>query len=337
MPWVKISPPERSRPIYQDQPFGWIASNKFWFTNIDGDNLIQLYNKTFNTSQSTTYIPPEICSDMCNRPIDGVIFVKTDVLKSLMPGLDKKTRERQFLNASIDLIRWDNLPNKKEYYLSDSKKFFAQQQNNLLKNFISSFDTLTQSYSFGIYIPNISSKLNTMLSKYHLTTIPNDTTIYAWDTNKSFNKIDEFVNKSLIINDQIGDIIIEQQNNDQINISDLKTWTYTLRLEYNIRVPTQYRDFISSLEQQHKIKLTDRERGILSLQPSTLFENDRTPRLWATRSQLYYPNTIEITSTSWDIFDLVSFDTPFGKGFEYSLETAQNNIKKTAIINFRKS
>jgi hypothetical protein len=76
---------------------------------------------------------------MCNRPIDGVIFVKTDVLKKLMPGLDKKTRERQFMNASIDLIRGDNLPNKKEYYLSDSKKFFSQQQNNLLKNFISMF------------------------------------------------------------------------------------------------------------------------------------------------------------------------------------------------------
>jgi hypothetical protein len=85
MPWVSISPPERSRPIYQDQPFGWIAANKFGFTNIDGDNLIQLYDKTFNSKQSSTYIPPELCKDMCNRPIDGVIFVKTDVLKSLMP------------------------------------------------------------------------------------------------------------------------------------------------------------------------------------------------------------------------------------------------------------
>jgi hypothetical protein len=41
------------------------------------------------------------------------------------------------MNAAIDLIRGDNLPNKKEYYLSDSKKFFTSQQNNLFKNFIS--------------------------------------------------------------------------------------------------------------------------------------------------------------------------------------------------------
>ncbi len=334
MPWVTITPPERSRPIYQDQPFGWIASNKFWFTNIDGDNLIQLYNKTFNTDQSTTYIPPELCNDICNRPIDGVIFVKTDVLKSLMPGLDKKTRERQFMNASIDLIRGDNLPNKKEYYLNDSKKFFTTQQNNLLKNFISWFENLTKKYSFGLYIPTISTGLNNLFAQYHLNTIPNDTTLYSRDTNKSFNKIDEFVDKSLIIRDTIGDIIIEQHNNDQINISDLKSWTYTLTLEYDIRVPDQYKDFITSLEQQYKIKLTNRERGILSLQPSVLFEHDNIPRLWATRSQLYYPKNIEITATSWDIFNPVSFDTPFGKGFEYSLETATNNIRKTAIITF---
>jgi hypothetical protein len=111
-------------------------------------------------------------------------------------------------------------------------------------------------------------------------------------------------------------------------------WTYTLTLEYDIRVPDQYKDFITTLEQQYKIKLTDRERGILSLQPSTLFDNDNVPRLWATRSQLYYPKNIEITSTSWDLFNPITFDTPFGHGFEYSLETAQNNIKKTAIITF---
>ena len=81
---------------------------------------------------------------------------------------------------------------------------------------------LTTKYSFGIYIPTISPGLNTILSNYKLTTIPNNETIYTRDTNKSFNKIDEFVDKSLIIRDSIGDIIIEQSNNDQIDISQLK-------------------------------------------------------------------------------------------------------------------
>ena len=334
MPWVSITAPERSRPIYQDQPFGWIAANKFGFTNIDGDHLIQLYDKTFNSSQSSTYIPPELCKDMCDRAIDGVIFVKTDVLKSPMPWLDKKTRERQFMNAAIDLIRGDNLPNKKEYYLNDSKRFFGTQQNNLFKNLISWFGRLTKQYSFWVYIPTISDWLNAILSKYHLTTIPNNTTIYSRDTNKSFNKIDEFVDKTVIIRDEIGDIVVEQHNYDHISIVDLRPWRYTLTLDYDIRVPDQYKDFISSLEKKNNIILTDRERGILSLQPSTLFDTDNIPRLWATRSQLYYPDNIEITSTSWDLFNPILFDTPFGKWFEYSLETAQNNIRKTLIIEF---
>jgi hypothetical protein len=52
------------------------------------------------------------------------------------------------MNASIDIIRGKNLPNKKEYYLNSSKDFFAEQQNTLFKNFISMFPSLTQEYSF---------------------------------------------------------------------------------------------------------------------------------------------------------------------------------------------
>lgn len=334
MPWVTINPPERSAPIYNNQPFGRIAANKFWFTNIDGSNLIELYNKTFNDKESETYIPAEICNDMCHRPIDGVIFVKTDVLKKLIPGLDKKTWEWQFMNAAIDLIRGKNLPNKKEYYLNNSKDFFAQQQNTLFKNFISMFSTITQEYSFWIYIPTISTQLNQTLSKYHFNTIPNTTTIYTWDTNKSFNKIDEFVNKRAIIRDHIGDIVYERDNNDQLDITNLWPGTYTLTLQYDLKVPIQYQNFITELEKKTNITLTDRERGILSLQPSTLFDNDSIPRLWATRAQIYYPPTMTITHTTGDLFNQVHFDTPFGKGMEYSLETAKNNIRKSAILSF---
>lgn len=136
MPWVKIQPPKRSDPIYGGVPFGWIAANKFGFTNIDGDHLIQLYNKTFNNPESETHIPASICKDICHRPIDGVIFVQTDGLKLLMPALAKKTWEWQFMNTSVDLIRGEDRPNKKEYYLSDSHNFFAQQASTALKNLI---------------------------------------------------------------------------------------------------------------------------------------------------------------------------------------------------------
>lgn len=334
MPRVSVTPPIRSAPLYNNQPFWRIAANKFWFTNIDGDILIQLYNKTFNDRQSDTYIPPELCKDMCHRPIEGVIFVKTDTLKKLMPWLDKKTRERQFLNASIDLIRKDNLPNKKEYYLKDSQQFFAQQQNNLTKNFITQFSTLASQYSFGVYIPSISTGLNTILTNYHFTTLPNSTTLYSRDTNKSFNKIDEFVHKTAILRNHIGDIIQEYTDNDQLDISWLTSGSYSLTLEYEINVPEQYKNFISWLETKYTITLTDRERGILSLQPTTLFDTVTTPKLRATKSQLYYPSNMAITYFTWDLFDSFQFQTPFGKCFAYSLETAKNTIKKSLIIDF---
>lgn len=332
MPWVKLTPPERSYPIYNNEPFWWIASNKFWFTNIDWDNLIQLYNKTFNHEQSELYIPEELCKDICHRPIEWVIFVKTDTLKKLIPWLEQKTRERQFMNAAIDLMRWENLPNKKEYYLKDSKDFFAKNQTTLLKNIITQFWNLTDQYSFGIHIPTLSDELREILSHYHLNTIPNNKTIYSWDTNKAFNKIDEFVNKSITIRDNIGDIVYESSDNDQININTLWNWKYTMIIEYAIKVPDQYKQLIQNLEKQHNITLTDRELGILSLEPTRdIYDN---PRLRSNRSQLYYPQYIEITNIQWDQFETKKFQTPFSKWLEYAIETDQNNIKKSITLSF---
>ena len=83
------------------------------------------------------------------------------------------------------------------------------------------FDELTSKSSFGIYIPAISIELNNLLSIYHLNTIPNHHTIYSRDTNKAFNKVDEFVSKTITIRTPIGDIIKEFNNNDQIDIQDI--------------------------------------------------------------------------------------------------------------------
>lgn len=332
MPWVTVTPPNWSSPIYNNQPFWWIAANKFGFTNIDGDNLIQLYNKTFNHPQSESYIPAELCNDICNRPIEWVIFVKTDVLKKLIPWLDKKTRERQFMNAAIDLMRGDNLPNKKEYYLKDSKEFFSKNQDTLLKNIISQFWNLTNQYSFGIHIPTLSDELREVFGQYNLNTIPNNNTIYSWDTNKAFNKIDEFVEKNITIRDSIWDIMYESSHNDQIDITSLWVGDYTMYIEYNIRVPDQYKNVIMDLAKQYNITLTDRELGILNLEPTRdIYDN---PRLRSNRSQLYYPSYMTITDIQWDHFETKKFTPPFAQWLEYAIETDQNNIKKSITFSF---
>ena len=331
MPRVSVRPPEWSDPIYGWAPFGWIAANKFGFTNIDGDYMIKLYDKTFNSPESDAHIPAEVCKDICHRPIDGVIFVQTDGLKNLMPGLDRKTWERQFMNASIDIIRGDDLPNKKEYYLSDSQNFFMSQGATAVKNFVSQFSALTDKYTFWIYIPTISQGLNDILTKYNFTTIPNNHTLYSWDTNKSFNKIDEFVTKSIIIKDRIGDIMIEQTNNDQVNIQSLEKGNYTMEINYKITIPRYYKDYIYQLQDQYKITLTDRELGILSLKPTIDMEG--VQRFWENKAQLYYPSRVQITHIS-GATDPIDFTTPFGAGIDYTLNTQEDNTTKQILIDF---
>ena len=331
MPRITVTPPSRSDPIYKGVPFGWIASNKFGFTNIDGDAMIQLYNKTFNNPESDTYIPPEVCKDICHRPIDGVIFVQTDSLKKLLPDLEKKTRERQFMNASVDIIRWANLPNKKEYYLSDSQDFFVSQTSTALKNFVNKFENITDKYTFGVYIPTISQGLNEILTKYHFTTIPNNHTIYSRDTNKSFNKIDEFVTKDIIVRDSIGDIVLEQTNYDQIDIQELSNGNYTMEIKYKISIPRYYKEVIKQLETKNNIVLTDRELGILALSPT--IGEDGVQRFWESKSQLYYPPSIVLTSVT-GTQQYVDFVSPFGKGIDYTILTQEDNKSVQVFINF---
>lgn len=248
----------------------------------------------------------------------------------LMPWLDKKTRERQFLNASIDLLRWDNLPNKKEYYLRDSQEFFKQNQTAVFTNFIKEFDRLTSRYHIGVYIPTISSGLGDLLTNYHFTTIPNNKTIYSRDTNKAFNKVDEFITKDIVIRNTIGDIVHEQRNHNHIPIHMLDEWLYTLEISYTLHIPDQYIATIHRLADEHEIVLTDRERGILSLWPT--YDQYGNPRLWSTRSQLYYPSFVTLRNLSGNLIDTTLFTTPFGQWIEYALETDQNKTTHRVVM-----
>jgi hypothetical protein len=49
-------------------------------------------------------------------------------MQRLVPSFDRKVREWQFVNATIDLIRGEDLSNKKELYLEDLSVFFAENR-----------------------------------------------------------------------------------------------------------------------------------------------------------------------------------------------------------------
>lgn len=329
MSGIQITPPARSQQIYGKKPFGRVASNKFGFTNIDGETIINLYNQTFNAKKSERFIPESLCHQLCDRSIDGVIFIQTKHLKQLLPILEYKTREWQFVNASIDLIRGQNVGNKKEYYLRDVQNVFYNNILTLLTNLINSFDNITNQYSIGIYLPHSSDPLRQILDKYHLTTLPSQQIIYARDTNTLFNKIDEFVTKELTLKDENNTIILQQRNNNHLAINDLKPGNYQLHISYTINIPSTYKKYINHLQEKYNISLTPRERTILALDAGIDYQG--VARLRETKSQLYYPDHIRINAISGSDQHFF-FTSPFGQGLNYITMTDHSPSQKEIII-----
>lgn len=339
MPDALMDLPSWSHPFYGNQTYGWIGSNKFWFTNIDWHNIIQIFNKTFNASDSRAQIPADICSVVCGQELDGVIFVKTDIMARLLPWLRQKLREREFMNATVDLRRGAVRANKKEFYLSDSKELFLDNASTLIQNFITQFNDVSSKYSFWVYIPTISPQLNTLLTKYNFTTIPNNHTIYARDTNRARNKSSEFITKHIEIRNAIGDIMLEQENNNHIDIKELDAGSYTLTIDYSIAIPNYYKNFIYSLAKQNNINLRQRERGILVLEPTiTDLETVYLPTteleaLRWTKSQLYFPENMMISAVSGDRGHIF-FTSPFWNGLDYITYLEKNHDTKRISIDF---
>ena len=92
--------------------------------------------------------------------------------------------------------------------------------------------------------------------------------------------------------------MIEQINYDQIDITDLPNGKYTMEINYKIVIPRHYKEYINQLAQRYNITLTEREYGILSMAPT--IGEDGVQRFWESKSQLYYPTYITITSLSGD-------------------------------------
>jgi len=99
---VKLVLDEKYQEILGQQSINFISPNVYGFTDIDAGNIKILYEKLFP-----------------GQYLDGVIMVKSDLFEQLVPELRSKLIEWQFTNATVDLIRGANLPNKKQQYLTD--------------------------------------------------------------------------------------------------------------------------------------------------------------------------------------------------------------------------
>ena len=335
---TRLKIPWWSSVFLSDPQIWFISANKFWFSDVDGKNIKDLYekmfNETFDMAKVEKTMAPDLYDKLLYKNIKWVIFLRSDLVEKLMPWIKQKIWERQFLNASVDLIRKEVRGNKKELYIKEVKDFFDQNKSSLAKNFVNHFQEILDENLFSIYLSNISTGLNTFMKNNRLETVFSTGSIYAWDTNNSFNKVDWFVTKKIQIKNDIWDVLLESYS-DVISINDLPSWTYNMQITYTLDIPKEYFDFIIWLEKKYWITLTERERSILALQPAR-YDPDPVEKWWETKATVYFPFNIDILDTKWEIFNNKYFVAPFADGLFYQMRINDNHSSKSLNIKFQK-
>lgn len=304
-PDVTLESPEWSKTfLWEDPTITFLASNKFGFTDLDGKNIKKLYDRTYWDD------------------IRWVVFVQSDLFAALIPWFQELLWEWQFKNASIDLIRWQALPNKKELYFDGVKEFVQQNQKNIIKNVMKHFETIQNNNYIQTYLVRTSPELTALLQENSLQTVFKEDKIYLWDYNSSFNKIDTFVTKTTTILNQQW-VVVGETAHDIIDISKLSPGTYQLRIQYILSIPQSYMTFIEWLAKEFSIDLNNREKHILALFPE-----------WSTRWVLYAPKNITFTAIWGPTKTSEIFDTPFSHNAFYVVENTVNHSIKEVSVKF---
>ncbi|MEI7558828.1 MAG: hypothetical protein WCJ45_08920 [bacterium] len=158
---TRIIAPEWTAPFLPDRKIGFIAGNKFGFSDIDGKNLKDLYelmfNKTYEMRKVQQTMQPDLYNKLLNQNIKGVIFIRSDLIERFFPSFKSKVQEWQFLNASVDLIRKAVRGNKKELYIKEIKQYFDNQKSDIIKNTVNRFDEIANKQYITMYLSNIST------------------------------------------------------------------------------------------------------------------------------------------------------------------------------------
>lgn len=233
---------------------GFIAGNKYGFTDIDGKNIKDLYEMSFNTHYNqqklSKLINPEIHEKLLHKYIKGVIFVRLDLFTKYFPQLEKQSHEWQFVNANIDLIRGKVVKDKKEKYIKEANLFFQDNWKDLFKAIINNLEEIIQQRGINIYLSNITESTYEALKKNMLTTEFSTGKIYLRDTNIANNKSDAFVTKNVEIYDEFG-MLVGDTDNDILDITSLKKGNYTIKIYYAFNILPSYIALMEKLEDQY--------------------------------------------------------------------------------------
>lgn len=170
-----------------------------------------MFNETYEMRKVQQTMAPDLYEKLLHQYIKGVIFIRSDTIEEIFPGFREIIWERQFLNASVDLLRGEVRGNKKEIYTKEVKEFFAKNRTNIIKSVVNNFDTFTKKQAINVRLSNVSTGLQQTIEKHNLINTFKSGYIYAWDTNTSFDKVDGFVSKHVQIKDKNDDIVEEMR------------------------------------------------------------------------------------------------------------------------------
>lgn len=296
--------PQRITTFLPEREIYFVGANKMGFTYQDGGNIKKLYERAY-----------------MGEMVRGVFFIRTDLLTKILPSLQEKLREWQFSNACVDLIRGEARSGKKELYMRDSLGFLKDYWSDLVKGFLAQADSLLADHYINLYLTDISGPLHTVIREGNLTTRFEEDTMYFRDSNISYNKIDQFVHKTIRFYNSQGDIV-QQSNHDIVSIKHLPPGKYGVTIQYSLQVPPRYNVLIDALKQKYLIELTDREQHILGLS----YER-------ATRGVVYAPKHMLLSGLSGTLYHHEAFETPFSTNLYYKTKIRGNGISN--VIEFQ--
>jgi hypothetical protein len=177
-----------------------------------------------------------------------------------------------------------------------------------------------------MYLPTISPALMYVFIDQKLVTTYQPNTLYTWDYNRTFSKIDHFVNKQVRILDSINQLVV-RDDQDIIQLPILSPGRYTMQIDYDVSVPQVYEQYIQRLTDLYEVDLTIREEVILSLRPN--FAGD----MRATQGVVHYPSDRELIDVVGGE-DIIQTNTPFSNVVSYDVRTPLNNTRLSVRVIF---
>ncbi len=336
-PKSRMNLPQWYFKYFGERQVKFVAWNKFWFTDMDWRNLKVMYEKAFNEDYESDKVREMYSWKqrelLHNKYIKWVIFLNSNLLTELLPWFIDKMREWQFINASIDIIRWEDRWNKKELYIAEVLDYFFKNSTTIAKNLINNRDEVLNKRYIQIYLSDmfVSQWFRDMIVRNNLNTRFQWWKIYARDINIANNKSDAFLTKWLKLYSSTWQLITSQQN-EILTLDWLPVGDYQLVIDYYFFVPESYRNFIHWLENKYNIQITSREEWILVMKPVDYWDSKR---MWRERWIIYYPWNMQVTSVAWDVEDDNYFQSDFSQWLSYILSTVKAEDQKQVVINFR--